>query len=271
MRRSLSALALLALLTAPAAAGETITQHAMSPRAAQVFFDEMVAKGWRYRNVDTVATPEGVRYAMTFSNEKQPRFLARSGLSADSLQSVMNDAAKDGFRPVALSVADMGAGQFAVILEKNDGRVWHERHGLTLDGFQSVLKEQMKAGRKLSDIDCFDRDGDTRFAALFEAKGGTVWEAWVNLGTTAWQAKLEDMMAKGFRPTRVNACASPDGPQFAAIFEKSDGRIWRARHNLTPEQYQTEFDENAAKGLTLVDISAYQSNGETLYAAIWAK
>lgn len=271
MRSFLALAVVLASLTAPAAAGETMTRHGMSPSAAQAFFDEMNAKGWRYRNVDTVSTPSGVRYAMTFADEKQPRFLARSGLSAARYQTVLDEAIKDGFRPVALSVADMADGQFAAIFEKNDGRAWLARHGLTLEGFQSALAEQMKAGRRLADVDCYVSGEQATYAALFEAGNDGVWEAWVNMSSSGWQDRLNGMIERGFRPTRVNVCATADGPRFAGIFEKADGRIWRARHNMTEAAYQAEFDANAAKGLRLADLSVYQSGDETLYAAIWAK
>lgn len=271
MRPALAALAILFSLIFTAAAGETVTRHGMSPSAAQAFFDEMNAKGWRYRNVDTVSTPGGVRYAMTFSDETQPRFLARSGLSASRYRTALDDALNEGFRPVAISVADMGEGQFAAIFEKNDGRAWLARHGMTLEGFQAALAEQTKAGRRLADVDCYVSDGQISYAALFEAASGPAWEAWVNMTSSAWLEKLNDAIAKGLRPTRLNVCSTREGPRFAGIFERANGRIWRARHNMSEAAYKAEFDANSAKGLTLTDLSAYQSGSETLYAAIWTK
>jgi hypothetical protein len=271
MRRTISALAILISLSTTAVAAETMTRHGMAPKDAQQFFDEMNAKGWRYRNVDTVATSEGVRYAMTFSKEKQPQFLARSGLSAVHLQAALDEAVKDSLRPVALSVADMGDGQFAVIFEKNDGRAWYARHGLSLENLQTVLAEQAKAGRSPADIDCYNADGQTNYAALFVANGDGLRQVWMNLAASAWQSRLESMMSKGYRPARLNVCSTPDGPRFAGIFEPENGRLWRARHNMTAAQFQKESDDNAGKGLLLADISAYRSDDETLFAAIWVK
>jgi hypothetical protein len=271
MRPALAALAILFSLTFAATAGETVTRHAMSPRAAQAFFDEMNAKGWRYRKVDTVSTPGGVRYAMTFSDEKQPRFLARSGLSASRYRTALDEALKDGFRPVAVTVSDMGDGQFAAIFEKNDGRAWLARHGMTLEAFQAALAEQTKSGRRLADVDCYVSGDQVSYAALFEAASGPAWEVWVNMSSSAWLEKLNDAIANGLRPTKINVCSMSDGPRFAGIFEKANDRIWRARHNMSEAAYQAEFDANSAKGLTLTDLSAYQSGNETLYAAIWTK
>ena len=44
---------------------------------------------------------------------------------------------------------------------------------------------------------------------------------------------------------------------------------WVARHNLTAEQYQTEFNTWMGQGLRLESVSGYLSGSDTLYAALW--
>ena len=59
--------------------------------------------------------------------------------------------------------------------------------------------------------------------------------------------------------------------RYAAIWEKSGGPAWVARHGLTGAQYQAEFNRHVADGFRLVLVSGYAAGNEARYAAIWQK
>ena len=59
--------------------------------------------------------------------------------------------------------------------------------------------------------------------------------------------------------------------RYAAIWEKSGGGAWQARHGLTSAQYQATFDKLVGEGYRLVHVSGYRVNGQDRYAAIWEK
>jgi hypothetical protein len=46
---------------------------------------------------------------------------------------------------------------------------------------------------------------------------------------------------------------------------------WQARHNLTPAQFQSTFDELFKQGYRLKQISGYESGGSERYAGLWVK
>ena len=46
---------------------------------------------------------------------------------------------------------------------------------------------------------------------------------------------------------------------------------WQARHNLTPAQYQTTFDDLFKQGYRLKTVSGYVSGGSERYAGLWVK
>ncbi|MDP9849792.1 hypothetical protein [Streptosporangium lutulentum] len=58
--------------------------------------------------------------------------------------------------------------------------------------------------------------------------------------------------------------------QYAAIWERSGGPAWVARHGLTSAQYQTEFDRLVGQGYRLTDVSGY-GTGSARFAALWLK
>jgi hypothetical protein len=46
---------------------------------------------------------------------------------------------------------------------------------------------------------------------------------------------------------------------------------WQARHNLTPAQFQTTFDDLFKQGYRLKTVSGYVSGGSERYAGLWIK
>lgn len=58
---------------------------------------------------------------------------------------------------------------------------------------------------------------------------------------------------------------------YAALWEKSSGSAWEARHDMTSTKYQQEFNTLIKKGYRLVDVSGFSVGGDERYAAIWEK
>jgi hypothetical protein len=59
--------------------------------------------------------------------------------------------------------------------------------------------------------------------------------------------------------------------RYAAIWEKSTGPAWVARHGLTSAQYQQEMDTMVKQGYRPVLVSGFDLGSEDRYAAIWEK
>ena len=57
--------------------------------------------------------------------------------------------------------------------------------------------------------------------------------------------------------------------RFAAIFDKSSGPSWVARHGLTSAAYQREFDNRFYQGYRVKSVSGYAAGGTAHSAAIW--
>jgi hypothetical protein len=86
-----------------------------------------------------------------------------------------------------------------------------------------------------------------------------------------YQAAFDDNIAKGYRLVLVSGYADGNDARYAAIWDKSPGTAWVARHGMSGTDYQAEFDKNVAKGFRLALVSGYKVGNATLYAAIWDK
>ena len=56
---------------------------------------------------------------------------------------------------------------------------------------------------------------------------------------------------------------------YAAVWDKSGGPAWQARHHLSSAEYQATFDQLAQEGYRLRIVSGCGVNGSDLYAAEW--
>ena len=67
----------------------------------------------------------------------------------------------------------------------------------------------------------------------------------------------------------VSGYASGNQVRYATIWEKSGNYAWQARHNMTAQQYQDEFDRLFYQGYRPVWVNGTTVNGKDSYAAIW--
>lgn len=262
-----------AALTAAAPAADVEFRFDMNAAEAQAYYDEMTADGWRYRAVDLATMTKGVRYAMAFSREPQPaRAMARSEMTFDMYNAANAEALADKMRLTDISIADeSGGGLFAAIWEPDGPTSWMSRSGMTLDEFATVYERQIADKMRLTDVDCYLSDGQMYYAAIFEKRDGPEWYAFSDMTVDSAQKRYDEMLDKKFRPSRITACAGPDGPRFAQIFVKDQGETWSARTGMSEADFAAASADADSKGLTMIDFSAYIDGGQDRYAAIWLK
>jgi hypothetical protein len=161
--------------------------------------------------------------------------------------------------------------RFAAIFLKDAGADWVARHGMTAKAYQAEFDAQVAKGLRLVGVSGYESDGQTNFAALWERRSGPAWIARHGLTGAQYQQQFDALTAKGYRLVFVNGYPENGVAHYAAIFEKSAGPAWEARHGLTAAEYQTTFDALLAKGYALKLVSGYTVAGDTRYAAIFEK
>jgi hypothetical protein len=108
----------------------------------------------------------------------------------------------------------------------------------------------------------------TRFAALWE-QADSPWQARHGIDAATYQQTFDTLIADGYRLTSVCGYSEGTGSRFNAVWVKSDGPGFQARHNLSADEYQATFDSLAAQGFRLTSVSGYAEAGQARYAAIW--
>jgi hypothetical protein len=91
------------------------------------------------------------------------------------------------------------------------------------------------------------------------------------MSSSVYQAEFNDRVKEGYRLRQVCGYAVGGDAQYAAIFDKSAGPAWIARHGMDSAAYQAEFDARVKEGYRLRQISGYAVGNEARYAAIFDK
>jgi Bacterial tandem repeat domain 1 len=110
---------------------------------------------------------------------------------------------------------------------------------------------------------------DQRYAGIWLQDPGHTWEAHHGLTSDQYQQTFDDLVSRGYRLTRVSGYSVGGRDRYAAIWDKSDGPAFQARHGLTSDQYQQTFDELVGQGFRPTCVSGYSVGGDPRYAAIF--
>lgn len=108
------------------------------------------------------------------------------------------------------------------------------------------------------------------FVASWE-KGSGAWQARHGLSNADYQRVFNDMLAQGYRLKSVSGYEVGGQDRYAAIWDKSAGGAFAARHGLSSADYQTAFNQMMAQGYRLKMVNGYSVGGKDRYAAIWEK
>lgn len=95
------------------------------------------------------------------------------------------------------------------------------------------------------------------------------WVARHGLTGEQYQAEFDRLGSQGYRLASVSGYEQNGAARYAAIWSKSDGPAWQARHGLTAAQYQATVNALSAQGYRPVLVNGYSIGGSARYAAIF--
>lgn len=153
--------------------------------------------------------------------------------------------------------ADDGS-RFAAIWEKAGGPAFVARHGLNSQQYQQEFDKLTGQGFCLIDVSGYEVGGQAHFAAIWEQKSCPAFVARHGLTSQQYQQEFDKLVGQqGFRLKLVDGYKVGGQDHFAAIWEKTSGPEFVARHGLTSDGYQQEFDKLLSQGFRLKLVSGY--------------
>jgi len=235
-----------------------VARHRMTSEEYQQEFNKFTGQGYRLVHVTGYNLAGTEQFAALWEKSEGPPWVARHNMTAGQYQEEFNKHTQAGFRLVNVS-GYRGAGQdlYAAIWRKEPGSAWVARHRMTSAKYQQEFNTLTSQGFRLTDISGYRLGTEERYAAIWEKRGDVPWVAKHGMTSARYQKEFNKLTQDGFRLVHVTGCSVAGTYRFAAIWEKSAGAPWVARHDMTSEQYQQEFKKFSNDGYRLVTVSGY--------------
>ena len=197
---------------------------------------------------------------------------ARRGVPANEYQQVFDEAAQSGYRLERIDgYTDDGKPHFNVIFRTNEqGIDWVSHHNMTGTTYQQHFDEYRDEGFSLDHVDSYVVDNNVLYAAIWTKSSGA---STAYHGSTAeeHQKSFDSLKSEGWRPKVISVASVGGKLRYTALYTKQAIGSFETRSFLTPDEYQTKFDQNKASGRHLHYLNSYLHEGKLRFSAIWAE
>ena len=205
-------------------------------------------------------------YAAIWSRSEGAPWRAVHGITSDSYQREFDELVAQGYRPTWVSGYGVnGQALYAAIFEQRGGGAWQARHGLTGQQYQQTFDQLVAQGYRPICVSGYGVNGQALYAAIFEQRSGTAWQARHGLTGQQYQQTFDQLVAQGYHPVCVSGYDVNGQTLYAAVFEQSEVPSWQARHGLSSAQYQQTFDQLVAQGYRLQCVSGYDAQLQLIF------
>ena len=244
--------------------GRTAQQH-------QEAFDRLIGQGYRMIALSVYGGQSNARYNAVWVRRAGGAWLAFHGVRDADYQGRFNQAVASGHAPVLVSATGAGSSTiFAAVFEAGVPGPWMARHGLDRAGFETANNQAVLGGMALRSMTVYGSSASPRYAAVWHARRAGVLTHLRSLENAAdYQAVFDAESSLPF--FRVGFVSVAEDHRLAAVFSNDNVGRWVARHGLTANTYQSEFDAHVASGLMPICIDAGGVGSSARFAAIFAE
>jgi hypothetical protein len=110
-----------------------------------------------------------------------------------------------------------------------------------------------------------------RYAAIWDKSTGPAWTARHGLTATSYQQTFTQLRTQGYRLRWVSCYRNGASTLYAALWDKSAGPAWVARHGLEEAAFRAAAQQYASQGHDLVCADAVTVGGKDYYCGLWEK
>jgi CubicO group peptidase (beta-lactamase class C family) len=250
--------------------GKTLDEHVNLRNAA-------AKQGYRFASLSVHGETSSPRYTAVMI--KRAQVVAQRDwplMTASEFQQRFNEQAAQGYGPVILTATGPASNpRFAAVFEPMSTipLTRHVLHAGAKDDPNSIQGMNVKAkndGLMLRWLSSYGDSSDPRFAAIWVPNPKrVVWNSDGLLESSQdYQARFTAQVSGWCRPAYVTLNAEH---RYSSVFVHDDIGPWVARHGMTADEYQAEFDKLTAKGYFPACVQGGGNGSQTRYAAVFAK
>jgi CubicO group peptidase (beta-lactamase class C family) len=255
--------------------------HGVSGAQHQANFNKLSAEGFRMISISVYGDPGNPVYAAVWVQRGGPAWVAVHGVDAAGYQAFFNTSTAKGFVPVLVSATGpIQNAVFAAVFEQGVAGPWLARHGVpfgpqantgTFDNLNALARAQKLSIRSFA---IYGTPQDRRYAAIWHSNSGFVkWHVHEADNAASYQAtfnaetELPGFTLNAYRPAYV---ALSGDQTYCSVFKDDVVGPWVARHGMTADEYQAEFNTQKAAGHYPICVQGGGSGSQTRYAAVFA-
>jgi hypothetical protein len=249
-------------------------RHRLTSSDYQNTFDQLISKQYRLTYVSGYTINNDPRFAAIWVQKSNSQWVARHGLTGTEYQQQFDALIANGYTLILVDGYTVnGEPRYAAIWDNAPHSAWIARHGMTSDEYQTEFNTHVSQGYRLKHVSGYAQGSTALYAAIWEMDGTNVqWVAHHGMTSTDYQNKFDQYTSTGFRPLLVGGYGINGVDYYVAIWDKSASGGWVARHGMTSDGYQQEFNHWVGQGYTLTAVSGYTlSSDQDRYAALWYK
>ena len=196
----------------------------------------------------------------------------RRGLPANQYQQVFDEADRSGYRLEWIDgYTDDGKVHFNVIFRTNEPAIdWVSHHDMTSTIYQQNFNKYRNEGFSLDHVDSYTVGNNVLYAAIWTKSGGA-FTAYHGSTAEAHQESFDSLTSEGWRPKVISVASVGGKLRYTALYTKQAIGRFEARSFLTPDEYQTKFDQNKESGRHPHYLNSYVHEGKLRFSAIWAE
>jgi CubicO group peptidase (beta-lactamase class C family) len=264
---------------------EFIAYHNRSASFHQKQFNKLRPQGYRLISLSVYNNLPGLglkpQYAAVWVKRPGPSWAATHNASAAEYQAFFDKWAAEGFHPVLISISGTGDDLvFAGTMEKRSGPVPLTRFGLrskptneeptdsgTIEFWDHQAREKDWI---LTEATIYGVGKERRYAGIWAPNNsGIAWNAeGINETADEYQARFDAQHSGWGRPALVDI--SLDG-RYLSIFRDDQIGPWKARHDMTSDGYQEEFDKLTRQGFYPISVRGGGFGPGHRFAALFVK
>jgi CubicO group peptidase (beta-lactamase class C family) len=252
--------------------------HGMTLAEHEALRDQWAARGYSFVSLSIYGAVDAPVFAAVMV--KQARSVAQRDfpvMTASQWQQTFDAQAQQGYGPIILAATGTAADpRFAAVFEPQ-GSIPLTRHGLTSGAYtdpatiQGVNFAARADGLILSWAASYGTPAEPRFAGVWQPNpDATLWNCdGLTESPADYQARFDAETAAWTRPGFVTV--GPDNT-YMSLFVANEIGAWQARHDMTPAQYQAQFNTLTAEGYFPVCVQAAGPDAASAYfAALFVK
>ncbi len=148
---------------------------------------------------------------------------------------------------------------------------WKLDAGLEKDRFEETLETRRSEGMRVVDIEQYRSGRSTKQAALWvKAMPSDEWDSKRGLTVVEFKEENEKNLKRGFVPVDIEVDRVGASLNFGGVWLRSNEDFTtEMKFGMDDLMFSNLYGEMADRDYRLIDFEAYESNGKTIYAAIW--